>query len=93
VFALWGIVLVEATSLAMKRLPKKVWRGIHFTSYVTFVLTSLHGTFAGTDAANRMYAVTSIIATLALMFAVTYRVLTRRSVRAASAASEPMSVS
>lgn len=26
VFAFWGVVIVEATSLAMKRLPKKVWR-------------------------------------------------------------------
>lgn len=79
VFAFWGVVIVEATSLAMKRLPRKVWRGIHFTSYATFVLTSLHGTFAGTDATNKMYVATSIVTTLALMAAVIHRVMTRRS--------------
>ena len=81
VFALWGVVIVEATSLAMKHLPRKIWRGVHFTSYVTFVLASLHGTFAGTDAANRVYAATSIFATLGLVFALSYRILTRRSTR------------
>jgi DMSO/TMAO reductase YedYZ heme-binding membrane subunit len=81
VFAFWGVVIVEATSLAMRRLPKKVWRGIHFTSYATFLLTSLHGTFAGTDATNKMYVTTSIVTTAALVAAVVYRIMTRRSAR------------
>ena len=77
VFAMWGLVIVEVTSLAMKRLPKKVWRGIHFTSYVTFLLTSLHGTFAGTDATNKMYVATTVVTTAALVAAVLYRIVTR----------------
>ena len=81
VFAFWGLVVVEATSLAMKRLPKRLWRGIHFTSYATFVLTSLHGIFAGTDASSRMYVATSVITTTALVLALSYRIITRRSVR------------
>ncbi len=81
VIAMWGIVVVEATSLAMKRLPKRVWRGIHITSYVTFLLTSLHGTFAGTDATNLLYVATSIVTTLALVFALSYRILSRRPAR------------
>ena len=60
VFAFWGLIIVEVTSLAMKHLPRRVWRGIHFSSYLTFLLTSFHGTFAGTDATNRMYIATSI---------------------------------
>ena len=83
VFAFWGLVIVELTSLAMKRLPKKVWRGIHFTSYLTFLLTSLHGTFAGTDATNTMYVATSIITTAVLAVALSYRIATRKSVHAA----------
>ena len=81
VFAFWGLVIVEFTSLAMKHLPKKVWRGIHFTSYLTFLLTSFHGTFAGTDATNKMYVATTIITTAALVVAVSYRIATRQSVR------------
>jgi sulfoxide reductase heme-binding subunit YedZ len=81
VFAFWGVVIVEFTSLAMKHLPKKLWRGIHFTSYLTFLLTSFHGTFAGTDATNKMYVATTIVTTVVLVVAVSYRIATRRSVR------------
>lgn len=77
VFAMWGLVIVEVTSLAMKRLPKKVWRGVHFTSYVTFLLTSLHGTFAGTDATNKLYVATTVLTTGALVVALSYRIITR----------------
>ena len=79
VVALWGLLIVEITSLAMKRLPRRFWRGVHMTSYVTFLLTSLHGTFAGTDATHRMYVATTLLTTVAVVFAVCYRILTRRS--------------
>jgi DMSO/TMAO reductase YedYZ heme-binding membrane subunit len=75
VLAFWGLVAVEATSLAMKRLPRSTWRAIHLTSYVVFVLTSLHGTYAGTDASNRLYAWTSVAVTFVLVYAVVYRIL------------------
>ncbi len=75
VLAFWGLIAVEATSLAMKRLPRSTWRAIHFTSYAVFVLTSLHGTFAGTDATNPLYAWTSIIVTVMLVIAVVIRIL------------------
>mgnify|MGYP002628950698 FL=1 len=93
VFAFWGLVIVEFTSLAMKHLPKKVWRGIHFTSYLTFLLTSFHGTFAGTDATNKMYVATTIVTTVALVVAVSYRIATRRSVRVATSARAGSAVS
>ena len=84
VLAFWGVALVEFSSLAMKRVPKKLWRGIHFTSYLTFLLTSFHGTFAGTDATNKMYVATTIVTTVALVAALSYRVATRRAVRVAT---------
>ena len=89
VFAFWGVVVVETTSLAMKHLPRRVWRGIHLTSYVTFLLTSLHGTFAGTDATNTLYVATSIITTVALMLAIVYRVTHRRDQRPVARSSQP----
>ena len=85
VFAFWGLVIVEATSLTMRRIPRRVWRAIHFTSYATFLLTSLHGTFAGTDATQPLYVGTSIVTTLALVFAVVYRILSRRPSRPVTA--------
>lgn len=94
VLATWLLVIIQATSLAMKRLPRSVWRKIHLTSYLTFFLTSLHGTLAGTDATNLIYQGTSIAALTAVIFTTLYRVMTRRRrppIREASP--EPKSVS
>ena len=52
----WGIVAfylliaVEVTSLAMKRLPRKFWRYVHFSSFVLWVVATVHAITAGTDA-------------------------------------------
>ncbi len=81
VIATWLLVIVQITSLAMKRLPRRVWHRIHLASYATFFLTSLHGTLAGTDAGNRLYQVTSLAALAAVIFATLYRILTRRRPR------------
>ena len=79
VLATWLLVIVQATSLAMKRLPRSVWRKIHLTSYLAFFLTSLHGTLAGTDATNLLYQGASIAALAAVIFTTLYRIMTRRS--------------
>ena len=36
----------------MRRIPRKLWRGIHFTSYVLFWTSTFHLLLAGTDARN-----------------------------------------
>ncbi len=89
VVATWLLVIVQATSLAMKRLPRKVWKWIHLSSYVAFFLASLHGTFAGTDAANPLYQVTTMLALSSVAFATIYRVLTRRRPRSAPPIAAP----
>jgi len=52
----WGIVglylllAVELTSLARTRLPRGLWRRVHYASFVVFAATTVHGLTAGTDA-------------------------------------------
>jgi DMSO/TMAO reductase YedYZ heme-binding membrane subunit len=54
----WGVVglylllAVELTSLARSRIPKALWRRVHFASFVLFALTSIHAVAAGTDAGS-----------------------------------------
>lgn len=75
VVAFYGLVAVEVTSLMMKHLSRRVWHGIHLTSYAVFWLAAVHGATAGTDATNPWYvwgSIVSIIIVLALTF---YRVL------------------
>lgn len=52
----WGIVgmyllaAVELTSLARSRLPRRAWRAVHLAAFPLFVVATLHGFTAGTDA-------------------------------------------
>jgi DMSO/TMAO reductase YedYZ heme-binding membrane subunit len=54
----WGIVafdllvVVEATSLLIHRLPRRAWYVVHLSSYALFACASVHGLLAGTDTAN-----------------------------------------
>jgi len=68
VVAMYLLVTVEVTSLFMRYLPRKWWRGIHQTSFAVFVLAGLHGVFAGTDARNVFFLVGSLSALAAVAF-------------------------
>jgi DMSO/TMAO reductase YedYZ heme-binding membrane subunit len=50
VVALYVLLAVELTSLAMRRLPRKLWRWVHLSSYFAFASTIVHALAAGTDA-------------------------------------------
>ena len=52
VFAMYGILVIQITSWGMKHLPRRVWHGIHFTSYAVFVAATVHGALSGADRAN-----------------------------------------
>jgi sulfoxide reductase heme-binding subunit YedZ len=77
VVAVWLLLAVEVTALAMKRLPDTWWRGIHIASYLVFWAVSVHGALAGTDASKALYSVTALVAVAAMVFAAIYRTLTR----------------
>ncbi len=89
VVAFWLMVMVQASSLIMKRLSRTLWRRLHLLSYPTFALTSLHGTLAGTDASNWIYAVSSIAAVIAVVFAASFRILAGRRKTTPRAKSSP----
>ncbi|MGI9608621.1 MAG: ferric reductase-like transmembrane domain-containing protein [Acidimicrobiales bacterium] len=83
----WGVVsfhllaAVQVTSLLMRRLPRRVWRAIHMSSFVLFFAGIVHGFMAGTDASNPAYIGGVVAMALATVFLSTYRVLTRRPKR------------
>jgi DMSO/TMAO reductase YedYZ heme-binding membrane subunit len=105
VLALWASVAVEATSLLIRRANRRLWHLVHLSGYAAFWLASLHGTFAGTDAANPVYVATSIAVSAAVMAATVFRVLRRlpgaarprrpspRSPRPGTGAADPVGVS
>lgn len=89
VVAAWLLVAVEVTSLAIARLPRRVWRWVHLSSYLVFLLTSLHAAYAGSDAGALLYQVTAVASIAAVGWAALYRVTNRRGGRAAPARPSP----
>lgn len=75
----WGVVAfylllaVEITSLLMKRLPKRVWHGIHLLSYVVYATGTVHLLLAGTDADNPALRWTVLVSVGAVVFFTVYR--------------------
>jgi predicted ferric reductase len=81
VVATWLLVAVELTSLAMRRLPRKLWRAVHLTSYVVFWLAGFHVALAGTDTTNRLYQLTAAASIAAVVWALAYRLTNRHAGR------------
>jgi methionine sulfoxide reductase heme-binding subunit len=87
VLALWGLVAVEASSLAKRRLSASTWRSIHLTSYLSAAAATAHLVTAGTDALHPALRWGPALAVGAAAFFLTYRLLVpRRSGVRASAA-------
>jgi predicted ferric reductase len=83
----WGIVTayllvaVQGTSLLMKRIPRKWWKGIHLSSYALFWTGLVHGITAGTDSAHPLYIGSSALAVIAVLGLTVYRILTQRKLK------------
>ena len=78
IVAMYLLVAVEVTSLAMRRMPRRVWRLVHQLSLPLYAMATYHGIAAGTDAGHdlfRLAAIASInvVAFLTLLLIVTAR--------------------
>lgn len=65
VISMYLLAIVQATSMLMKKIPRKVWRGIHMASYGSAWLAVIHAGMAGTDTSNRVYRVVSLLVIIA----------------------------
>lgn len=82
VVSLYLLLAVEVSSLLMRRLPRRVWRGVHLTSYAVFWLGTFHLLAAGTDAANPLSRVAAALAMASVVFLTLVRALADRGGRA-----------
>ena len=79
VIAMWLLLAVEVSSLAMRFLPRRVWHAIHMSSYALFVSATLHGLAAGPDTRKQVFELV-LSATLAVVtLLVLVRIATRKS--------------
>jgi methionine sulfoxide reductase heme-binding subunit len=86
VVGLWLLAAVELTSLWMKRLPRKLWKWVHLSSYVLFWMATFHGLAAGSDASSPAYLVATNAVAALVVFLTLYRVLAGKSARTRAAA-------
>jgi predicted ferric reductase len=52
VVGMYLLIAIEITSLLMRRLPRRLWRAVHLTSFGLFAFTTVHALTAGSDAGN-----------------------------------------
>jgi hypothetical protein len=77
---------VQITSWLMKRMSKKLWRGIHMSSYVLVWMVFLHAGLSGTDTANRVYRIVAVVLAIVVATAAILRIRLGRPAAARAAA-------
>ena len=78
VVAMYTLVAVEVSSLAMKRLPRRLWRSIHLAAFASFWLATVHGIAAGTDRTNRLLFAAYVAGAASVVFLTAFRILADR---------------
>ena len=77
----WGIigfyllVAVQVSSWLMKKIPKSLWRSIHYSSYGLFVTVTLHSLTAGTDRSNTLFQALTVALVTLMLAATSIRIL------------------
>ncbi len=83
VVAMYLIVAIEITSFLMHRIPRRVWRFVHFGSFGVYVLTTVHAVRGGTDRANPIFRWSAVASVNLVLFLVVVRVLSTRRLKRA----------
>ncbi len=55
------LLAVQGTSLMMRRLPRKYWKAIHYSSYLLVLVISFHAGWSGTDVSSFAYRAIAIL--------------------------------
>ena len=73
VFYLWAIIVLSF--YVRKRIGKKVWRGLHYASYICFLGVLVHSLYSGTDTATNWSQYVYWFSGASLLLLTVYRVL------------------
>lgn len=78
VVSMYLLLAVELTSLARKRLSKRVWRATHMASFPLFLLGTVHLFTAGTDRHNAVLRAVVVLVCTAVVGLTGHRVASAR---------------
>lgn len=73
VVAMWMLSIIYLTSLVMEKIPRALWKAIHYLSYAVFFAIGIHAAFAGSDRGSWWYAAVSIFVISMAMIALLIR--------------------
>ena len=73
ILAMYAMVVVLASSWARRAYSPKVWRAIHLLAVPAFILSMLHGVFAGADAARPWLFATYVVTAVIVVFLLVLR--------------------
>ncbi|MCB5275351.1 Phenoxybenzoate dioxygenase subunit beta [Arthrobacter sp. SO5] len=76
IVAFYLLAAVQGSSLLVHRLPRRFWKGLHYTSYASVLLVSFHAGWSGSDASAWGYQLTAILLILLLVAAALVRIIT-----------------
>jgi ferredoxin-NADP reductase/DMSO/TMAO reductase YedYZ heme-binding membrane subunit len=82
IVAFYLLVGVQVTSMMLHRLPRRFWKAVHYSSYVSLILVSFHAGLTGTDVGSPWYRVLSVALIVLAAGAIIVRVIAGRSVAA-----------
>ena len=82
------LIAVQVTSLMMKKLPRKYWKAIHYSSYALVLLVSFHAGWSGTDVRAWAYRITALVLITLTTVALIVRILNPKSAKTLSATVE-----
>lgn len=74
VLGFYALAVVLVSSWLRRRMSYRLWRGLHYASFVTFFLVTLHGLLAGADASQPWMHGIYIGAAAAVVFLVVVRI-------------------
>ena len=77
VVSVYLLAAIELTSLFMRHIPRRIWRGVHLTSYLLFWLTTFHLLTAGSDRTNPASRVAAALAMAAVVSLTIVRIARR----------------
>ncbi len=85
VVSMWLLAAVEATSLLMRHLPRRLWHRVHLASYGVFWMATLHALLAGTDTRNGLFRLATYAVIVAVVFLSVLRALQPKKTRGRAA--------
>jgi DMSO/TMAO reductase YedYZ heme-binding membrane subunit len=88
IVAMYLLIAVEITSLLRRKLPASLWRRLHYTGFVVFLLGSIHALKVGTDVQNPVIWWPSAVVCAAVVGLAVTRAMAAAQIAAAKAAEE-----